>query len=57
MLNQNETLTELEQKFGIRARYNDKTMGEQVVQVIIQRKMNKLNRREKLWFYSVHYRR
>lgn len=57
LLNQNETLSELEQKFGIRARYIDKTIGEQVVQVIVLRKMNKLNRREKLWFYSVHYRR
>lgn len=57
LLNQNETLLELEQKLGIRARYIDKTIGEQVVQVIIQRKMNKLNRKEKLWFYSVHYRR
>ncbi|EMS33912.1 hypothetical protein C943_04231 [Mariniradius saccharolyticus AK6] len=57
LLNQNETFKEFEQKIGIRARYQDKITGEQVVQVIIQRKMNKLNRREKLWFYSVHFRR
>ncbi|MDV3981148.1 hypothetical protein CMT48_08735 [Elizabethkingia anophelis] len=57
LLNQKENLFEIEQKFGIRARYNDKMLGEQVVQVIIMRKLNKLSRKEKLWFYSVHYRR
>ncbi|MCL1675168.1 DUF4365 domain-containing protein [Elizabethkingia meningoseptica] len=57
LLNQKEYSFEIEQKFGIRARYNDKMLGEQVVQVIIMRKLNKLNRKEKLWFYSVHYRR
>jgi hypothetical protein len=57
LLNQTENFSELEQKFGIRARYIDKQLGEQVVQVIILRKMNTVNRCEKLWFYSVHYRR
>ncbi len=57
LLNQKESLYEIEQKYGIRARYEDKYIGEQVVQVIILRKLNKQNRNEKLWFYSVHYRR
>ncbi|THU37968.1 DUF4365 domain-containing protein [Niastella caeni] len=57
LLNQKENLFELEQKLGIRARYIDKQLGEQVVQVIILRKLNTRNRNEKLWFYSVHYRR
>ncbi|KQS45895.1 hypothetical protein ASG38_14880 [Flavobacterium sp. Leaf359] len=59
LLNQEEypTKNEIEQKFGIRARYDNKQMGEQVVQVIILRKLNTLNRKERLWFYSVHYRR
>jgi hypothetical protein len=57
LLNQTENFLELEQKFGIRARYIDKQLGEQVIQVIILRKMNTDNRKEKLWFYSVHYRR
>jgi hypothetical protein len=57
LLNQTESPSELEQKFGIRARYIDRQLGEQVVQVIILRKMNTENKKEKLWFYSVHYRR
>lgn len=57
ILNQKETLFEIEQKIGIRARYYVKTFGDQLVQVIINRKMNKINKKEKLWFYSVHYRR
>ena len=57
LLNQKERFLELEQKIGIRARYIDKQIGEQVVQVIILRKVNTNNRSEKLWFYSVHYRR
>lgn len=57
LLNQSEGFLELEQKFGIRARYIDKQLGEQVVQVIISRKLNTENKKEKLWFYSVHYRR
>ncbi|MVN23518.1 DUF4365 domain-containing protein [Mucilaginibacter arboris] len=57
LLNQKESLLELEQKLGIRARYVDKQLGEQIVQVIILRKLNTRNRNEKLWFYSVHYRR
>ncbi|RZJ48473.1 MAG: DUF4365 domain-containing protein [Flavobacterium sp.] len=57
LLNQSESLDILEQKFGIRARYKDKFLGEQVVQVIILRKLNLKNQKEKLWFYSIHYRR
>lgn len=57
LLNQTESPSELEQKFGIRARYIDRQLGEQVVQVIILRKMNTENKKDKLWFYSVHYRR
>jgi len=57
LLNQTENFFELEQKLGIRARYIDKQVGEQVVQVIILRKLNIKNRNEKYWFYSVHYRR
>lgn len=57
LLNQTEGIFEIEQKFGIRARYTDKLMGEQVVQVIVLRKLNTIKRTEKLWFYSVHYRR
>lgn len=57
LLNQNETIFEVEQKLGLRARYIDKQHGEQVVQVILLRKLNPKNRREKIWFYSVHYRR
>lgn len=57
LLNQNETVSEIEQKFGIRARYIDKQLGEQVVQVILLRKLNPDSRKEKIWFYSVHYRR
>ncbi len=57
LLSQTENIFELEQKLGIRARYLDKQMGEQVVQVIILRKLNKRSRNEKFWFYSVHYRR
>lgn len=57
LLNQSENSFELEQKLGLRARYLDKQSGEQVVQVIILRKLNMKTRNEKLWFYSVHYRR
>lgn len=57
LLTQTESLIEIEQKLGIRARFRDRLIGEQVVQVIILRKLNKLNRSEKFWFYSVHYRR
>ncbi|MBL7799154.1 MAG: DUF4365 domain-containing protein [Chitinophagales bacterium] len=57
LLDQKESLFEIEQKLGIRARYSDNQLGEQVVQVIILRKLNKFNRNEKLWFYSIHYRR
>jgi hypothetical protein len=57
LLNQKENLFEIEQKLGLRARYIDKQLGEQIVQVIILRKLNIRNRSEKLWFYSVHYRR
>lgn len=57
LLNQIEYSTEIEQKFGIRARFKDKNLGELVAQVIILRKLNTTNRKEKLWFYSIHYRR
>ncbi len=57
LLDQKENLFELEQKIGIRARYEVKQVGEQVVQVIILRKLNIINRNEKFWFYSVHFRR
>ncbi|MFD1631023.1 DUF4365 domain-containing protein [Pseudopedobacter beijingensis] len=57
LLNQTETIDEIEQKIGIRARYTDKQQGEQVVQVIILRKLNPKSKNEKFWFYSVHYRR
>lgn len=57
LLNQKENSIELEQKYGIRARFNDKSSNVHVVQVIVLRKLNKLNKKEKLWFYSVHYRR
>lgn len=57
LLNQNQDFNELEQKYGLRAIYNDKYLGEQVVQVILLRKLNLKSRKEKWWFYSVHYRR
>ncbi len=57
LLNQTEFFDELEQKYGIRAVYNDKYLGEQIVQVILLRKLNLISRNEKWWFYSVHYRR
>lgn len=57
LLNQQATSFILEQKFGIRVRYNDRFLGEQIVQVIILRKLNTITKSEKLWFYSIHYRR
>ncbi len=57
LLNQTEFYDELEQKYGLRAVFNDKFIGEQVVQVILLRKLNLKSRKEKWWFYSVHYRR
>jgi hypothetical protein len=57
ILKQNDSQLELEQLLGIRARYFNNLIGEQIVQVVILRKLNKLNKKEKLWFYSVHYRR
>ena len=57
LLNQFESHNILEQKFGIRVRYYDKFIGEQVVQVVVLRRLNIKNQSEKLWFYSVHYRR
>ncbi|WP_159798885.1 DUF4365 domain-containing protein [Flavobacterium sp. MK4S-17] len=57
LLNQKETISRLEQKYGLRAVINDKITGTQVVQVIILRVTNK-HTQETIWkFYSVHYRR
>lgn len=55
LLSQTESAGEIEQKFGIRAKYQDR-FGYRSVQVIILRRYNPNTGNEKLWFYSVHYR-
>jgi hypothetical protein len=57
LLNQKEFFNELEQKYSIRAVIEDKHMGQQTVQVILLRKLDLKSKKEKWWFYSVHYRR
>lgn len=56
LLNQKEIGNELEQRIALRARFNYQH-HENIVQVILLRKFNKISKREKWWFYSVHYRR
>lgn len=56
LLNQNEWINELEQKYGLRA--NVKTaQGNNVVQVILLRRKSLRTDKDTWWFYSVHYRR
>jgi Domain of unknown function (DUF4365) len=57
LLSQKENDFGLEQKIGIRAMLKDKYQPDSVVQVVLLRRMSKISKVSKWWFYSIHYRR
>jgi hypothetical protein len=57
LLTQKEDFLYVEQKLGIRAIIDSPNLSKSLVQVIILKRINKLNKSSKFWFYSVHYRR
>lgn len=57
VLQQNVSTNILEQKIGLRGRYQDKNNIDYHVQVIILKRQDIITKATKCWFYSVHYRR
>ena len=57
LLQQIESKFNIEQKYGLRARFEDKNQGQKIVQVILLMRRTKPGNKITWWFYSVHYRR
>lgn len=56
LLTQEEDSNQTTQKLGIRAIVESKNFGNQVVQVVILRRVWKKSKKSKWWFYSIHNR-
>lgn len=56
LLSQTEEYNQTIQKIGLRTKIKTKSHGTKIIQVIILRRMWKISRKSKWWFYSVHNR-